>query len=294
MAFDSISISRKIRAAGHSMEPPAMQAMGLFADFHEKEPYKDVTVERDISYGPDERNRMDVFTGESFKAEDAREVLVFLHGGGFVRGDKKMPGSPYHDNVALWAVRHGLVGINMTYRLAPQHKWPSGIEDIAGVVEWIRKNVRARGGNPDRIFLFGSSAGATHAAGYVTHAQLVGGAPVAGAILQSGIYDLSILAGHENGSAYLGSDLAKLVERSSQNGLIETKTPVLFVLPEFDAPMFEAGHLGFVDAYFERHKQWPNIVRLMGHNHFTTTASLNTPDNSLGVPMLAFIDSTRS
>ena len=273
------------------MGPENIQAMGLFTEFHEKAPYRGVKLERDVSYGPDERNRMDVFSGDGFKSGDARDVFVFLHGGGFVRGDKTMPGSPYHDNVVLWAVRNGLVGINMTYRLAPQHKWPSGIEDIAGVVEWIAKNIRARGGSPDRVFLFGSSAGATHVAGYVTHAHLAGGAPIAGAILQSGIYDVTILANHENGSAYFGSDVGKLAERSSQNGLIATKTPVLFVLPEFDAEMFEMGHLKFINAYAERHKKWPDIVRLMGHNHFSATASLNSPDNSLGLPICAFIDS---
>jgi triacylglycerol lipase len=290
MSYNAIEITRKIRAAGHEMSPDAMGAMAAIAPFHETAPYKGVTFQRDVSYGPDPRNRLDVCTADGFKAGDDRDVLVFIHGGGFVRGDKTMQGSPYHDNVVLWAARNGLVGVNMTYRLAPDHKYPSGIEDIAAAVEWIGANIKKLGGSAKRIFLFGSSAGATHAAGYVTHGKALGGAPVAGAVLQSGIYDLSILANHENGNAYFGNSAAKLAEYSSQPGLIETKTPILYVLPEFDAPMFEQGHLAFVNAYAKRHNAWPDFIRLMGHNHFSATASLNSPDNSLGQAMLEFMD----
>ena len=48
----------------------------------------------------------------------------------FVAGDKSAPGTPYHDNVALWAARSGMVGVTMNYRLAPEHRWPSGAEDV--------------------------------------------------------------------------------------------------------------------------------------------------------------------
>ena len=56
----------------------------------------------------------------------SRPVLVFVHGGGFTGGNKSTPGSPFYDNVPLWAARNGLVGVNITYRLAPQHPWPAG------------------------------------------------------------------------------------------------------------------------------------------------------------------------
>ncbi len=132
MAFDLREIARKVRAAGRAMGPEGFATMALYTHFHEKEPYKNVKLERDLSYGPDERNRLDVFSAPDAKPNDNRDVIIFVHGGGFVQGDRHTPGSPYNDNVPLWAMRNGLVGVNMTYRLAPKHQWPSGIEDIAG------------------------------------------------------------------------------------------------------------------------------------------------------------------
>jgi acetyl esterase/lipase len=98
-----------------------------------------------------------------------RPVLVFIHGGGFSRGAKHTPGSPFYDNVGLWAVDHGLIGVTINYRLAPQFQWPSGIEDLTLVVEWLKSHVAEYGGDPDKIFLWGHSAGAAHVADYVSH-----------------------------------------------------------------------------------------------------------------------------
>ena len=56
---------------------------------------------------------------------------MFVHGGGMIRGNKRPPGSPFYDNVMLFAARHGMVGVNVEYRLAPQFPWPAGTEDLA-------------------------------------------------------------------------------------------------------------------------------------------------------------------
>ena len=67
-----------------------------------------------------------------------RPVLIYVHGGAFVGGDKRTtPTSPFYDNIMLWAVKNGFVGVNATYRLAPQAPWPAGAEDMASVVQWV-------------------------------------------------------------------------------------------------------------------------------------------------------------
>ena len=98
-----------------------------------------------------------------------RPVLVFIHGGGFSRGAKHTAGSPFYDNVGLWAVDHGLIGVTINYRLAPQYPWPSGIEDLTQVVVWLKAHIAEYGGDPGKIFLWGHSAGAAHVADYVAH-----------------------------------------------------------------------------------------------------------------------------
>ena len=224
------------------MSPATMTAMDLFTPFHERPPYDSVRFERDIAYGTDSRNRMDICVADCVQPGDKRDVLVFLHGGGFVRGDKKLPDSPYHDNVALWAARNGMIGMNMTYRLAPEHVYPSGVEDVAAVVEWLHKNIETYGGNTGRIFLFGSSAGAIHIACYLASLDIAEDAPVAGVVLQSGSYDLTVFDGSGNVGDYFGSDVTKYAEMSPQASLVEGRTPALYVFTEFDMAVIEKDH----------------------------------------------------
>ena len=95
----------------------------------------------------------------------ARPVLIFIHGGAFVGGNKRTsPTSPLYDNVMLWAVQNGFVGVNATYRLAPQSPYPAGAEDIAAVVALVASKIGERGGDPARVYLMGHSAGAVHVA----------------------------------------------------------------------------------------------------------------------------------
>src|SRR5258705_8175186 len=98
----------------------------LYGPLQEKEPYQGVKTERDVKYGDVDRNLLDVFMPEA--PSSPRPVLIYVHGGGFVRGDKRAPGSPFNDNIMLWAVRNGYIGVDVTYRLAPQAVWPAGAE----------------------------------------------------------------------------------------------------------------------------------------------------------------------
>ena len=59
--------------------------------------------------------------------------------------DRRTGDSPFYDNIMLWAVSRGVVGVNMTYRLAPQNAWPAAQEDIGKALAWVRANIAARG-----------------------------------------------------------------------------------------------------------------------------------------------------
>src|ERR1700694_5745944 len=159
-------IAGKLLELGRVIDPP--KTAPLYAPLQEKEPYQGVKIERDVKYGPADRNLLDIFFPDT--ASSARPVLIYVHGGGFVAGNKRGPnGSPFYDNIMLWAVKNGFVGVNVTYRLAPLAVWPAGAEDLAAVVRWVSDNVVARGGDPARVFLMGHSAGAVHVASYVSH-----------------------------------------------------------------------------------------------------------------------------
>jgi triacylglycerol lipase len=284
----TLSTIDAIRRLGREILPAVPGSQAVYAGQHETEPYEGVQVVRDVSYGPHARHRLDVFEGQD--GLRGKPVFIFVHGGGFVGGDKRIPGSPYNDNVALWAVRNGMVGINITYRLAPEFGFPSGSEDLAAAVAWARANAPEFGGDPDQIYILGTSAGAVHVANFVAHRPFdAARAGVKGVILLSGVYDLEATAPDGMNKAYYGEDVSRYGRMSALPGLVESPIPILFVLTEFDPEMFERQALRTIEAWVARHGHWPDFVRLMGHNHLTSTFHLNTKDDYLGTQILAFM-----
>src|SRR5436305_764228 len=111
-------IAEGIRKIGPIVDGPGTAKLyaPLFAN--QKEPYPNVTVVRDIAYGTDPLQSFDVFTAAS-RQGGPRPVVVYLHSGGFERGDKHQAGSPFYDNIMLWLARQDMVGVNVNYRPAP-------------------------------------------------------------------------------------------------------------------------------------------------------------------------------
>lgn len=283
--MDYGAIAAKLREAGREVNFPNMQlSQQLFAGQHEREPYQGVKLTRDLHYGPDERNRLDLFVPEG--AAGPLPVLLFVHGGGFVRGDKRVPDMPYNDNVGLFAARRGMIGATMTHRLAPDHPWPAGGEDVAAAVRWLAAHAGEFGGDPARIFVIGTSAGATHVATAIARDP---DAPVAGAILLSGMYDFSDPAIHEVVAPYLGRDSARYAEMSPLDGLVARKLPLMLVMAELDPPEFERQTFGLAARLFDENGRMPHLVRLPGHNHFTAALHLNGDDGWLGERIADFI-----
>lgn len=276
----------EIRAADPDVTPDLVQGMWrLLAPIHHELGYQAPRVERDLRYGPDSRHRLDVHHRADGGAP--APVLLFVHGGGFVGGDKHTPGMPYYDNVAGWGVRHGLVGVNMTYRLAPEHRWPAGADDVAAALAWVREHVGAYGGDPGRVVLAGHSAGAVHVASFLARAgaDLDG---VAGAMLLSGIYDLRTAARNEPLRAYFGADPLAEPAADPLPGLLECPVPLLFSVAEFDPADFHRQVAGLFTAWYERHGRTPRLAWVADHNHISEIASLGLDDDALGTALRQF------
>jgi triacylglycerol lipase len=280
--------SDKIRQLGREIMPAIQGSQAIYADRHEREPYQGIEVTRDVRYGPHERNRLDVF--RTSDGGVGKPVFVFVHGGGFVGGDKRHEGTPYNDNVALWAARHGMVGANVTYRLAPEFKYPSGSEDLASAVTRLRDHAAEFGGDPNRIFVLGTSAGAVHVAVFLAQSMFEAARKgVKGGMLLSGVYQNGVPPEDSPASAYYGPDGSKHPGMSSLPGLLDSPIPLLFAIAEFEPAMFEEQAQIVVDAWMKRHGHWPNFVRMAGHNHLTATLHLNTDDDLLGRQLQAFM-----
>ncbi|MGH9639768.1 MAG: alpha/beta hydrolase [Candidatus Acidiferrales bacterium] len=288
------NVHRRLDELGNAFNPEVIaENFKLFGPLHEREPFSDMAVTRDLRYGSDERHRLDVFRPKPADG-GARPVLAFVHGGGFIGGDKTMAGAPFYDNVGTWAVRHGLIGVNVTYRLAPKHPWPAGSEDLGAALSWIRSKIASQGGDPARVYLMGQSAGGAHVAHYLAHERFAGPdrQALAGAILVSGLYDPMTMDKNPMFTAYFGGDASCYPEQSALPGLAISSTPLLVLIAEHDPPDFKRQYVELLRACVGVRGTLPHLAYLPSHGHLSTILSVNTVDEFVGERILDFVQAT--
>ena len=125
------SIAAALRQLGAGINPPATAQ--LYAPLQPREPYAAAAVTRNQAFGSHPLQCLAVFAPAQ-SGNTPRPILLFVHGGGFIRGDKRDADSPFYDNIILWAAGSGLLGININYRLAPEYPWPAAQQDIAAAL----------------------------------------------------------------------------------------------------------------------------------------------------------------
>ena len=254
-------------------------------------PKDGVTVIRNEAYGEDPRQVLDVYQPTP---RNNAPIVIFVHGGAYVRGDKDAAGEAY-GNIATWFARQGMLGINATYRLAPAAKWPEAARDVGSMVAWAKANAARYGGDPNRILLVGHSAGATHIAGYVFDKSLqpATGPGVVGAVLISGRYRLQYNPADPNGrnmQAYFGEDESQYAARSPINHIRDgVRAPVFVVVTEYENPGLDVSGSELFSALCQRDGTCPRFVRLNRHNHLSEVLAFNTPDDFLGREILDFL-----
>ncbi|TQV82680.1 alpha/beta hydrolase [Exilibacterium tricleocarpae] len=114
----------------------------------------------DIAYGPDPLNRLDIYTPEAASAP--RPTVVFFYGGCWGGCDTVTKG--YYRFVGEALTASGFTAVLADYRRHPQVKFRQIMDDAAAATAWVAANVDDYGGDPDRIYLMGHSAGAHLAA----------------------------------------------------------------------------------------------------------------------------------
>jgi hypothetical protein len=268
----------------------------LLKPFHDKVGYAAPKIDRDLAYGDHERHRLDVHTSGE---ESGAPVFLFVHGGGFIGGDKHVPGTPMYDHIGAWAVRNGWVGVTITYRLAPGHTWPSGAQDVAAAVQWVRDNIASYGGDPARIVVAGHSAGCVHVASYLAgqasagqhgvgqHGGTLDG--IRGAGLLSGFYQIP--DGDERREpelSYFGGRPS--AEVNTLPGLLDSEVPLIFAVAERDPRFSQSQIAGLTAAWFARKGTVPQVIWSAGHNHISQIGSVGVDDLALGAPLARFVD----
>jgi acetyl esterase/lipase len=157
-----------------------------------------VTECRNISYGEYGKwNRLDVSYPNGTK--DALPTIVSIHGGGYVYGTKEV-----YRRYCMDLARRGFSVVNFNYRLAPEWKFPTPLNDTNAVMEWICRNADTYHLDPKQLFIIGDSAGAQIASQYTAIVTN----PDYAALFDFTVPDISIRAVGLNCGMYNASELA--------------------------------------------------------------------------------------
>jgi acetyl esterase len=260
----------------------------LYAPLLLAQPAAGTEIVRSLPYGPHARQVLDVFRPPGAAGAD---VVVFVHGGAFVRGSRSTPEGVY-DNVLRWFARQGFVGVNVEYRLAPEAPYPEGARDVAAALDWVQGRIGEFGGDPRRVLLIGHSAGGTHAATYCVDPVLAG-APchAAALVLVSARLRADTSERNPNAEAvrsYFGPDASLYDQRSPVTHAHRCAIPVMVAIAQHENPLLDVYGLEFAHRLARHRGEAPRIVQCAGHNHMSIMAHFDSGDDTLGREVLAF------
>ena len=116
-----------------------------------------VKVLRDLPYADTDnpRQRLDLVLPEKRIGNEPLPLVVWIHGGGWRNGDKRSG----LNRVAPLAASGRYVGGSIGYRLSGEAQWPAQIHDCKAAIRWLRAHAKEYGIDPNRIAVWGSSAG---------------------------------------------------------------------------------------------------------------------------------------
>ena len=196
-------------------------------------------IERDLRYVEkgSRLQKLDIFIPPS---GPPYPVLIYVHGGGNHVGDKRT-----YDRICRVFAASGYLVCNANYRMAPRYGYREQLQDVAEAVNWSHAHAQGYGGDPERVFLAGDSAGAYHAAMYAAEAlhpelrralsipSCVPASCIRGLLLFYGVYDLVTVGdtgfplGHMLITGFLGRD-PELFRKGA-----ELASPLRYVTPDY-------------------------------------------------------------
>lgn len=174
-----------VKAYMHKAVSALLELLGRLLVFNRSQPEVGGFV-HDIMYGTADRRKqsLDVVIPEG---NPPFPVLIHIHGGGFHFMDKKSS-----TRICKWFAHEGYLVFNINYRLAPAAVFTDQFEDIGKAISWVNENAGKYGGDNERVFIGGESAGAYFAAMY---AAAAGNEELAAALSISNTIPLRVIKG---------------------------------------------------------------------------------------------------
>jgi acetyl esterase/lipase len=137
----------------------AILLSGCFGTLNALTPKSTSVRTTDIAYGPQPRQKLDVYRPVSPPPPGGWPVAVYFYGGSWTFGDRAE-----YEFLGESLASRGVLAVVADYRRFPDVRYPDFLVDSASATDWALANAERFGGNPRRLFLFGHSAGAYNAA----------------------------------------------------------------------------------------------------------------------------------
>lgn len=311
-------IAKQLVAIGRGVCVP--ETAQIYRPLHANPPYAGVSFARDLSFGPDPKNVLDVATPE--QTGGSRPVLIYVSGGAGNKQQGGPNGDVFYDNVMVWAVKNGMVGVNVQRR--PGEAWDDPAKDISLVVQWVHKNIAKYKGNPARVFIWCQSAGNIPVSTYIGHPEFYGpdGVGVRGVVFMSPpAFDILpatpppvqggfAACGNPNGGPSTAAaapagrgarpgagrgpqaDSATQLARSNLPGLIKSNVAFMVVAAELDPPAIIAFAQTLRDELCKANR-CPTYTVFKDHSHISEVMSPDTDDTSVTGPILKWMESVK-
>lgn len=111
----------------------------------------------DETAGNTHQTSLDIYTDVT--GQSNVPVMIFVHGGGYRVGDKAST-KDLDPKPEYFVSKLDYILVSINYRLLPEGRYPTNVQDVANAIAWVAKNIAEFGGDPDQLFLMGHSAGA--------------------------------------------------------------------------------------------------------------------------------------
>lgn len=235
--------------------------------------YNNCDIVRDLSYGPAAAEKIDYFT-----AGAAAPVLIFIHGG-YWRLLGRQDSALFAQNLAA----HGISTAVVEYTLAPAASLDQIVAEVRRATAWIFTNIADYGGDPERLYVCGSSAGAhlaamALAANWQTTDQR-SSTFLKGGILLSGLYDLEPLI-HCKPNTWLKLDHESARRNSPQAQIFKAGPNIHISWGGLETDEFKRQSV----AFSKRLNEFGLSVTcnaVEDRNHFDIVADLSDPERPL-------------